>query len=195
METQIDIDLILEITGVIFNLLYLFFIIKEKKICWIFGIIGSLLSIALFYKTKLYSESILYIYYVIIGAYGYYLWDKKDKHNEEIKITTWSFLSHIYVFVIGTVLAITLGYCFENYTDAKNAYLDAFTTIFSFLASYLEAKKVLSSWIFWIILNGLSVYLYNLRALDLYSVLAIIYFISSFFGLYSWNKRYKLKIA
>jgi hypothetical protein len=34
-----------------------------------------------------------------------------------------------------------LAYIFESYTNADKAYLDAFTTIFSFLATYLEAKK------------------------------------------------------
>lgn len=195
MKFEIDLNLSIEITSVIFNLLYLYFIIKEKKICWIFGIIGSILSIVLFYKTKLYSESILYLYYVVIGFYGYYLWDKRDRNNEEIKITTWRVIRHIYVLIVGTVLALLLGYCFDNYSDAKNAYLDAFTTIFSFLASYLEAKKVLSSWVYWIILNGLSIYLYNIRELDIYSVLAIIYFISSFVGLYNWNNKYKMSKA
>ena len=66
-------DQILEITAVLFSLTYLVLLIKEKIACWFFGIAASIISIYIFYKTGLYSEAILYSFYVIIGFYGFLL--------------------------------------------------------------------------------------------------------------------------
>ena len=48
--------LIIEILATGANLLYVIFLIREKIICWAFGIFGSLLSIYLFVHAKLYSS-------------------------------------------------------------------------------------------------------------------------------------------
>lgn len=202
-EVEFGLDSILEIGGVIFGLLYLIFMIYEKIICWIFGIIGSTLSIWLFYRTQLYSESILYVYYVAIGFYGWFSWSKKPKINNEIidlhvesnrlAFSENKIEHHLIAIVICTLLAIGLGWLFDNYTNAQNARLDAFTTIFSFYASFLEARKVVSAWIYWIILNGVTVYLYSQRELDIYALLTVVYFIASFIGYFQWRKKFRIQ--
>lgn len=195
---NVNLDTLLEWASVIFGLLYLILLIEGKIWCWYFGIIGSGLSIILFYRTGLYSESILYIYYVLIGIYGLYAWGKKaessddildrDKSNTHLQYQEWPFLHHITAILICLLSSAGLGYFFEHYTDAKNAYLDSFTTVFSFFASYLETRKVVSAWLYWIILNGLTIYLYNLRELDIYALLTVVYFIASFLGFIKWRK-------
>ena len=183
-------ELTLEIISVVLSLIFLVFLLKEKKICWVFGILGSLTSIYLFYQTKLYSECILFAYYVVMGFYGYHLWDKNSKNGKDFQISNWSFTPHIYLVVVGILLSLSLGYYFDNFTNAEKSYLDAFSTIFSFIATYLEAKKVLSAWIFWIILNGLSTYLYFTRGLNIYALLALVYFIISFYGYVTWKEKF-----
>ncbi|SDL68926.1 nicotinamide riboside transporter PnuC [Kriegella aquimaris] len=184
-------NLAFEIIGTILSLAFLYFLIREKKICWLFGILGSLLSIYLFYSTKLYSECILRLYYVFIGFYGYYLWQQRDHHDKGApKIIKWKPSIHVIIVLVGLVLVFLLGYVFDNYSDAKKSYFDAFTTVFSFLASYLEAKKILRTWVYWIILNGLSIFLYAGQGLFVYAALAVIYFGVSFYGYFSWKQKY-----
>lgn len=184
-------DKTIEIISVILGLAYLYFLIKEQIICWIFGILSSLLSILLFYRTGLYSESILYIYYVLIGVYGFYYWNKKTGNNQTFEITELPLKSYVLFIVLGEVLALSLGYTFDNYTDANAPYLDAHTTVFSFIASFLEIKKYLASWKFWIIINGLTVFLYLDRGLNYYTGLTVIYLIFSFVGYIRWKAKLK----
>ena len=190
---SLELNTILEISGVIFSLLYLILLIQEKIVCWLFGIISSAISIWLFLRLQLYSESILYIYYVIIGVYGYYTWHKKDNLNEDLKISKWSLPPHLITLIVGVFAGYGLGYYFDNYTDAQNAYFDAYTTIFSFIASYMEVKKILSTWILWIIINGATIFLYYSRGLDIYGLLTVVYFITSFIGYFNWKKKYGLQ--
>lgn len=181
---------IVEIAGTIFNLLFLFLVIKENIWCWLFGILGSLLSIYLFLETKLYSEAILYSYYVVMGVYGWVKWSNK-KDNEQLPVTDFAIKWHILWIIVCVILTSSLAWFFDSYTDANNPYIDAFTTIFAFFATYLEATKIRSVWYYWIVINGTSVWLYLHRGLEIYAILMLIYFILSFTGLVSWQKSYK----
>lgn len=185
-------NVIIEIIATLLGLAFLILIILEKKISWFFGIAGSLLSIYLFYHQKLYAEAILYVYYVIIGVYGYYLWNQK---NKALKVRQWPIINHLVLIATSILLALGLGYLLKTNTDADKPYFDAFTTIFSFSASYLEAKKLLNGWIYWIIINGVTIWLYYTKELNYYGVLTIIYFLASFWGYYSWRKTYRSYIS
>lgn len=182
----------IEIIATLFGLVFLILIIFEKKIGWWFGIAGSFISIYLFFYQKLYAEAILYTYYVIIGFYGYYLWNKNKL--APIIVKQWSLVNHAILIFSSILLALGLGYVLKKYTDADKPYIDAYTTIFSFSASYLEAKKILSTWLYWIVINGVTIWLYYSKELNYYGILTIIYFIASFWGYYSWRKSYKLTL-
>ena len=188
-----DIYFAIELISVIFGLVFLVLLIRQNILCWWFGITGSLLSIFLFYHTKLYSEAILYSYYVLMGFYGYYSWNKnKSNNNLTLAVSEKTISFHLMAIVSSTLTAICLGWYFENYSDAKSPYLDALTTIFSFFATYLEAKKILSAWIYWIIINGLTIVLYFTKGLEIYSALSVIYFVMSFVGYVKWKKTLRL---
>lgn len=177
-----------EIIATLLSFIYLILVIKEKKSCWYFGISGSLISVVLFFWKQLYSESLLYIYYVAIGIYGLYVWSSKEKTKEEFRVQDWSWNKHALIFAIGIPLSLGMGYL-SSMANGRSAYFDAFTTIFSLIASYMEVKKVLSAWIYWIVINGATIVLYYSNDLNYYTILQIIYFGFSFVGFMSWKKK------
>lgn len=179
----------LEIFSVFTSLLFLILLIRQNIWCWLFGIISSITSIYLFYCTKLYSESILYFYYVLIGLYGWKVWAGDNGEKGNVKTVTT--LYHIVILGIGIVFSFLLGFFFKTQTDAERSFADAFSTIFSFIASYLEVHKILSAWYFWMIINLFSVWLYFDRGLVIYSSLMLLYFALSIFGFIQWNKQLK----
>jgi len=178
-----------EIIGTVLNIFFIVLVIKENIWCWLFGILGSLVSIYLFLEAKLYSESILYSYYVIIGVYGWRKW-KSNSEKEGLKVSEIKWFIHLAWISVCIALALALGWLFKNHTDANNPYFDSFTTVFAFLATYFEAIKLRSAWFYWIVINGFSIWLYQIRGLEIYSLLMVIYFILSFVGLYQWQKSY-----
>tara|TARA_B100000767_G_scaffold261262_1_gene272724 strand:+ start:4042 stop:4605 length:564 start_codon:yes stop_codon:yes gene_type:complete len=181
-------DLILEIIAVFLSLTFLILLIKENSYCWFFGITGSFVSIFLFYNIGLYAEAILYIYYVIIGIYGYSLWNHKNE-SKELLINDISPEKHVNYIIIGVFSFLCLGYFLTTFSEANHPYLDAFTTIFSFIASYMEAKKILSGWYYWIMVNGITLGLYLNKELYLYFILTLLYFAISFYGLREWKRK------
>ncbi len=185
-----DSYLIIEVLAVGFSLLFLILVIRENIWCWPFGIISSGLSVVLFHQSKLYSEAVLYIFYVLMGFYGWYQWQKKARGNVS-NVKEWSIKQHILIFLVGLFLLIGLGSYFSEKTDASLPYADAGTTAFSFVATFLEAHKILSTWIYWIVLNGFTIGLYWYKGLNIYAGLMVVYFVFSFVGWFSWKKRYE----
>lgn len=182
-------NLIIEIFAVITSLIFLILLIKQNIWCWVFGIISSIASIYLFIQAKLYSEAILYFYYVAIGIYGWIVWKRPQSGILAIKIKGRFY--HVIVLLIGISLSLMMGLLFRMYTDAARSFADAFSTIFSFIASYLEVHRILSAWLFWIIINLFSVWLYFDRGLLIYSALMLVYFIVSVYGYLQWKKEFK----
>jgi len=178
----------LELFSVLTFLGFLILLIYQNIWCWPLGIISSAASIFLFYSTKLYAESILYFYYVFIGIYGWYVWNKK--RETDLKVKTEKSTFHLIIVITGIVLSLLLGLIFNKYTDAQRPYADSSSTIFSFIASYMQAHKILSSWVFWIIINLFSVWLYLDRGLKMYSGLMVINFLLSVVGYLQWKKSY-----
>lgn len=179
---------VLEILGVLFNIGYLIGIMYRRIWCWPLGILGSGLGMIQMYMVHLYSETILYFIYFAFGFYGWYLWNKDSggKH----KVEEWKIHIHLYLFAFGTVLSLILGFVMKNYTNAVYPYIDASTTIFSLIATWLEAKKILSGWYYWIALNGISIWMYYDRELKVYAALMILYTVLSIVSLIKWRRAY-----
>lgn len=185
----------IEIIAVVLSLVFLVLLIKEVVWCWPFGIVSSMLSIYLFIEARLYSEAILYGFYVVIGIYGWWVWTTPKSNSKPLAVAIQTWKGRLGVFLLGLVGAIALGQFFSRFTDAANPHIDATTTSFSFVASFLEAHKLLSAWIYWILINAASVWLYQERGLPIYSLLMVIYTGVSIFGWFDWRKKLPLQRA
>ena len=194
MTDELSPALIVEILATSANLVYIVLLIKEKIACWAFGIVGSLLSIYLFIDARLYSEAFLYLFYAVMGAWGWILWHKRIEEDSN-PVIKWRFHYHLRAIAIACVIALGLGYFVQFYSDAERPLFDAFTTIFSFLGTYMEITKVLETWIYWLIINLASVWLYHDRSLDIYAVLIGFYSVLSVWGYLSWRKTFQRQIA
>ena len=124
----------------------------------------------------------------------YSFWDDYSRSNkindeQELKITSWKKRYHVYAIIIVTLLAIISGFLLEKYTQAALPFLDAFTTWGAIIATYMVAKKIIENWIYWFVIDSISIYLFISRELYLTSLLFFIYLIIIIFGYRSWRKK------
>ena len=71
----------LETLAVSFSIAYVIFAALEKKVCWWFGLAGSLIYIFIFYDVNLYMESLLSVYYASMAVCGLFVWAKSENKN------------------------------------------------------------------------------------------------------------------
>ncbi|NQX88961.1 MAG: nicotinamide mononucleotide transporter [Halioglobus sp.] len=183
---------VLEILATSGNLLYVLLLIREKIACWAFGIVGSVISVWLFVDAQLYSESLLYLFYAALGIWGWLHWHSRTQRDNN-PVVRWRPATHLLAILAASLLALILGQLMHCCTQAERPLFDAFTTVFSFLGTYLQISKVLESWLYWLIINVASMWLYQDRGLDIYAALMGIYSILSVYGLLSWRKSWLIR--
>lgn len=183
----------LEIISVVFGVFYLVLMVRENIWCWIFGIMASAITILLYIHVTLYLEAILNFYYILAGIYGWTYWHKHKEKNKKTPVVEWKTNYHIINIMSGIVLSLILGYLMHDFTDSQRPYIDATVTVFSFSATYLEARKVLSTWYYWFCLNAFSIWLMMDRELYFFSILSVFYTLMCISGYLHWRKSLQIQ--
>ena len=147
---------LLEYFGVLTGLLYLLLEIKQHRAMWVVGFLTSLVYVFVFFFSKIYADMGLNIYYVAISIYGFWQWTRKRKVETALTVEATPIQETILYRNMTPLL------CF---TDSPIPAGDAFTTAVGIVATWMLARRIIEHWIFWIIVNCVSVYLYYLRGL------------------------------
>ena len=187
-ENSNNMFIALEIFAVIFALLYLFLAMKQNIACWYAAFISTLIYIIIYWDVSLYMESLLNFYYLLMAIYGWINWNKKSQIDKNYVIS-WSYQNHILVILLILILTVISGFSLQK-TDAVYPYLDSFTTWASVITTFMVAQKILSNWIFWIIINSVAIFLNFDRELYLTVILLMTYQLMSIYGYYQWRKSY-----
>ncbi|MBT8349542.1 MAG: nicotinamide mononucleotide transporter [Sulfurovum sp.] len=177
-----------EIVAVFFGITYVLLAAKESLWAWLFAFLSTLIYTILFWEGALVSSSLLNFYYMGMAVYGFILWRSGGEKGEELEVTGWSVKKNISMIVSGLLLATVLGYLSDTYTDAKFAYLDTFVMIFSVLATWMLANKVLENWLYWIVIDSAAIVLYWQSGYLATIILFTLYILLAFYGYSSWYK-------
>lgn len=179
-----------EIIAVLFGIAYLLLAMREHIWCWYAAFISTGIFLWVFWDVRLYMESGLQIFYLIMAVYGWYQWRNGSPDNGPLKISTWSATTHVSVIVSVVLLSTGTGWALANFTQAELPFLDSLTTWGAIVTTYMVARKVLENWIYWFFIDGLSIYLYLDRGLYFTALLFAAYVVIVIFGYLSWRKSY-----
>jgi nicotinamide mononucleotide transporter len=187
----------IEFVGTVFYLWSVWLISQRNVLTWPIGIISVLLFMVLFYQIQLYSDTIEQVYYLGASAYGWWVWQKSPKDGTGISDVQYSTWKSAIVWTIGTALvALLFGYQMTTIhlvlpvlfpEPASFPYLDALTTIMSFAAMWLMAQKRIESWIYWIIVDVIGIWLYFVKDVRFLSLLYVILLVMAVNGLRTWH--------
>lgn len=168
----------------IFNLIYIVLASKGNAWCWVWGFFGTIFQFIVCLDAGLKSDAALQIYYSFSAIYGWINWHKKN--NEYLQVSTLPLSMHLKIILIGVGLALPLGYFWQV---AAFRYADAMLTAFSILTTFLTARKILESWLYWIVIDLSYAFIYYERDKNLLAILSILYFAFSIRGYLVWKKQ------
>jgi len=177
-----------EVIAVVAAILYLGFAIRQKIVCWLFAALSTAIYVWLFIDAKLYMESVLNAFYLVMAGYGWYVWRSGRDDGHERPVVVWPLKTHLVAMIVIVVLSGANGYGLSAYSDAAYPYIDSLTTWFAIWATFLVARKVLENWWYWMLIDVASIFIYWSRDLQLTSMLFVIYVIMIPIGLISWTK-------
>ena len=182
----------IELLATIAGLLYVIYTIRENNLLWLFGIISSGLYVYVFFNSGIFAYSTLYIYYVLIGIYGWYNWSRKltdpEGRQGNIVIRRASVTMIISCLAISILLSIPLYFILKKYTDSDIAFLDAVLTSSGMVATWMLTQKIIEQWLFWIVIDLLSFGVMILKGLYPSSLLFLAYTFLAVKGYSEWKK-------
>jgi nicotinamide mononucleotide transporter len=179
---------IIEGVGAALAIAYLLLALKQNKLCWFAWIASSILYLYVMYQAGLYMESLLQVFYLCMGFYGLSQWSKTINDNQNTYVDLWSIGNHIFAISLVIVLSFLSGILLSNFSNAALPFIDAFTTWGAIVASYMVAKKILENWIYWFVIDFISVFIFASRGLYFTSALFVTYLVIIYFGYKSWSK-------
>ncbi|MBI4846026.1 MAG: nicotinamide mononucleotide transporter [Candidatus Omnitrophica bacterium] len=198
----------LEFFGTIFNIWSVWLVMRNNIWTWPIGNIAVILFCFLFYQIRLYSDLFEQVYFFIIGFYGWWAWlylkgTNKINGKRVAPITYNSLRSNMAYAAIIIVGTIAMGHAMGNIhlylpkwfpCAASFPYLDAFTTVMSFAATILMARKKIECWYLWILVDIIGIGLYFAKAVIFVSLLYVIFLILAYKGLLNWQRIYKNQV-
>ena len=182
-----------EMVAVFLSVTYLLLAIKQNLWCWVAAFISTLIYTVLFFDASLLMDSALNMFYLVMAIYGWYSWKYGNgiNKNEELEITTYGLNKNLKIIGALIIVSLILGYIMANYTSADFAYLDTFTTVFAVFTTYTLTKKVLENWLYWIVIDSVSIYIYINKGFYLTAVLFAFYTVLAFIAYKNWKKEYE----
>ncbi len=180
-----------EAIAFVFSIAYVIMAAKGTIWCWPVAFIASAVYCSIFFSAQLLMDSLLQVYYMAMAIYGWFSWkfgwNQKDHH---VNYTSWPIKHHLSLIALFTLVSLVLGYFMENYTNADFATIDTFTTVFSIYATYLIAERVVESWLYWIVIDAVSIYVYLNKSLIPTAVLFACYTLLALWAYWQWRQHY-----
>jgi len=124
------IDIVLEITAVIFGFLSVWYS-KQNKI-WVFptGMISTSIFVYLLLKWGLLGDMMINGYYFAMSVYGWYIWTRKvdATHVTPIRRTTKKEKKQSVIIFLATIAFVFVVYQYNDKWTSWTAYVDTITT-------------------------------------------------------------------
>ena len=183
-----DWKLILQIAGVALGLLYLWLEYRADIRLWIVGLVMPLIHGALYYKSGLYADCSMQVYYVLAGLYGWLVWRRNNTRTDvgqtgakDTKGASGAkpsaaalHIAHTPLRMIPVLTAVyaaahtALYLLLTHFTDSTVPFWDTGTTALSVVAMWMLSRKLVEQWLVWLAVDLVTVGLYAL-----YSALAV----------------------
>jgi len=179
---------------VLLAIAYLLLALRENSLCWYCALASTAIFTGLFWDVSLLMESALNLYYMAMAVYGWRQWRGSrgavtNLGNSAIEISTWRLRNHLLAWGVIASLTAVSGNLLAQNTTAALPYLDSFTTWGSVLTTWMVTQKILENWLYWIVIDTVSIVLYVDRGLYMTSLLFVAYVIIVVFGFFAWRKR------
>lgn len=185
------VDIVLEIVGVIFGFLSVWYSKQNNILVFPTGMISTIIFVYLLFKWGLLGDMMINAYYFAMSVYGWYIWTRKvdAAHVTPITRTTDNEKKLSTAIFIATLLFVYLVYTvFDKWTH-WTAYVDTVTTAIFFVGMWLMARRKIENWIFWIVGDIISVPLYFYKGLTFTSLQYLGFTFIAIFGYLAWKKH------
>lgn len=184
----------IELVATLLAVAYVILALKHSIWCWPAALLSTLLFTHVMWDSALLSDALLHIYYAGMAVYGWWRWRQLQQQSGQAQpVYEWVWQRHLLLISLTAMAGLVLGFLMANYTHADFAYLDAQTTAFSLVATWLVAKKLLSNWLYWVVIDAVSIFVYAQKHLYFLTALFMLYTVIAVVGYFVWRSQYQMQ--
>jgi len=174
--------------AVVLAIAYLVLAIRQNIWCWPAAFASTVIYLVLMYRAFLYMESALQVFYLAMAVYGWYQWRHGPGPHHSLPVNRRPLAWHVVAIIIVLLAPLISGRLLTVYSTAALPYADSFTTRRAIIATYMVTRKVLENWLYWFVIDSVSIYLYIIRELYLTALLFAGYLVLIVVGYLTWRK-------
>jgi nicotinamide mononucleotide transporter len=185
---------LVELLAFVFGILYVVLVIGQHRACWLAAFISTALYAVLFYRSAIYMQAALQLYYVGIAVYGWRAW-RTDRGSAPLAISRagWRLqLAGLAAVAIATAASNAL---LAHTASATEPLLDSLTSWASVFATWLQARKKLDSWAWWLVIDLLCALLFWHKQVYPTMLLYLLYLGLIVIGWHRWSVDYERQRA
>ena len=161
---------------------------RVHPFAWPLAMLSSLMYALLFADSKLYGEASLQLFFVAMGAWGWWQWLRgRGTDGGALVVHTLARSTSLVALALTLLAWPLLAWLLMHFTDSTVPWLDALPTVGSILGTWLLGRKFIENWWTWIAVNGFSVALFGYKQLWLTVILYALFAALSVAGLRSWK--------
>ena len=176
--------------GMVLGFVIVWCLIRQNVWAWPLGVAYVLVSVTVLLEARLYANLALHVLgFLPMNLYGWYYWLRgKAPSDEALPVTRSSGRLLILLVALTAAGTLLLGSAFAAWSDAALPYWDNGLFIGSLIAMWLTARKKIENWIFWFVVDVVSVGVYWAQGLPLYAALYFVYLAMAVIGWRSWKR-------
>jgi nicotinamide mononucleotide transporter len=184
-----------EALAAVLGLAYLLLAVRRNLWCWLCAFISTAIYLVLFAQARIYMQALLQVFYLAMAVYGFLDWKHGRSQSGDVLIRSWTIAQHAIAAL--SVLAVTLvnGWLLARGTDAAAPYVDSFVTWGSVITTWMVARRVIENWLYWIVVDGVSAWLFYSQGLFATTLLFVIYLGIVVHGYFVWRRDRKYQPA
>lgn len=162
--------------------------LTAKANIWNFpmGILNSLILGVVFLEQRLFADSALQLVFILLSIQGWFQWSAR-KQDQQTQFRSTSLKEQMVLMGIALVLTLLIWSILVQLRGSVPP-LDALITALSLCAQWQLNRRQVSSWIWWIAVDLISVPLYWSRGLYLIAGLYVIFLAICVHGLQNWRR-------
>lgn len=174
------------------GVIYVVLIMKRRRAGWIFGGISALALMVLFWRSRLPMNSMLQFSYVVAAVYGWWSWSREAA---EQRIGVWHWRGHL--LAVAACLLVSLGLWQLLRAEGFSAFpfTDSLVACTGLFATWLVARVYLENWLYWIVVDTVTIYLCFAQGMIVPLLLYSVYLVIATIGFFSWLGKYRRQAA